>query len=89
MAPAKRTSLSPARPRARAARAEGSRTPPSCSGMFETAERFTPATRRRYAALAEGAAFVAALGAGLPEMSEPECGEPRYCPTTGCSASGT
>ena len=40
-------------------------------GTFQTAERFTPATRRRYAALAKGAAFVAALGAGLPEMPEP------------------
>ena len=34
-------------------------------GTFQTANRFTPATRRRYSALAERQAFVGALGAGL------------------------
>lgn len=32
---------------------------------FQSAERFTPATRKRYARLAKGAAFVAALGVGM------------------------
>jgi DICT domain-containing protein len=32
---------------------------------FQTAERFTPATRRRYAGLAEDAAFVGAVGVGI------------------------
>jgi EAL domain-containing protein (putative c-di-GMP-specific phosphodiesterase class I) len=36
-------------------------------GTFQTAERFTPATRRRYSALARGSAFVAAFGTGLTE----------------------
>ena len=40
-------------------------------GTFQTAERFTPATRRRYSALADGSAFVAAFGAGLTERPAP------------------
>jgi len=34
---------------------------------FQTAERFTPATARRYRALADRSAFVAAMGIGMPE----------------------
>ena len=34
---------------------------------FQTAERFTPATARRYRALADRSAFVAAMGTGMPE----------------------
>ncbi len=38
---------------------------------FQTAERFTPATRRRYAHLAERAALVGALGVGLSNEAVP------------------
>lgn len=34
-------------------------------GAFQSAERFTPATRRRYVGIAPNVAFVGALGAGL------------------------
>ena len=34
---------------------------------FQTAERFTPATARRYRALADRSAFVAAMGIGMPD----------------------
>ena len=39
---------------------------------FQKAGHFTPATRRRYAALARRAAFTAALGVGMP--AEPQAG---------------
>ncbi len=38
---------------------------------FQTAERFTPATHRRYAALASRAAFVCALGVGMAPEPAP------------------
>lgn len=38
---------------------------------FQTDERFTPATRGRYAALARDAAFVGALGVGMDEQPAP------------------
>lgn len=38
---------------------------------FQTDERFTPATRRRYTALAADAAFVGALGVGMDEQPAP------------------
>ncbi len=38
---------------------------------FERAAAFTPATRRRYRALARSAAFVGALGVGMPAEPEP------------------
>jgi len=38
---------------------------------FQTADRFTPKTRRRYAELAERAAFVAGFGIGLPAEPAP------------------
>lgn len=40
--------------------------------VFQTSERFTPATRKRYAVLAEHLAFVAALGIGME--AEPAAG---------------
>jgi EAL domain-containing protein (putative c-di-GMP-specific phosphodiesterase class I) len=40
--------------------------PPVVLAAFQTAERFTPALARRYAALADVCPFVGALGAGLP-----------------------
>jgi diguanylate cyclase (GGDEF)-like protein/PAS domain S-box-containing protein len=39
--------------------------------VFQTAERFTPKTRKRYAALAERLAFVAGLGVGLEAEPAP------------------
>jgi EAL domain-containing protein (putative c-di-GMP-specific phosphodiesterase class I) len=44
-------------------------TPPVLLGAFQSVDRFTPATARRYRAIAERCAFVGALGADLP--SEP------------------
>jgi EAL domain-containing protein (putative c-di-GMP-specific phosphodiesterase class I) len=41
------------------------RDPAVLLGTFQTAARFTPRTRERYARLATGAAFVAAFGVGL------------------------
>jgi len=38
---------------------------------FQTAERFTPATARRYRELSDRAAFVAAMGIGMPEEPVP------------------
>ncbi len=35
-------------------------------GAFQTADRFTPATASRYSRLGENAAFVAAMGVGMP-----------------------
>ncbi|MEP7112092.1 MAG: DICT sensory domain-containing protein [Ilumatobacteraceae bacterium] len=40
-------------------------TPRAVFGAFQTADRFTPATRRRYGALARHCPLVVALGTGL------------------------
>jgi EAL domain-containing protein (putative c-di-GMP-specific phosphodiesterase class I) len=42
--------------------------PPVVLAAFQTADRFTPALARRYAALADSCPFVGALGAGLPAV---------------------
>ena len=51
--------------------------PPVVLSAFQTAQRFTAATVRRYTALAEGCPFVGALGAGLSTMpTAGVCGAP-------------
>ncbi|MDT0261222.1 sensor domain-containing phosphodiesterase [Jatrophihabitans lederbergiae] len=45
--------------------------PPVVLSAFQTADRFTPQTARRYSAIASTCAFVGALGEGLPTAPAP------------------
>lgn len=51
--------------------AAGAGSPPIVLGAFQTADRFTPATARRYAGLAARAGFVGAFGTGLSTEPAP------------------
>jgi hypothetical protein len=50
-------------------------------GTFQTAERFTPPTRRRLRRARPGRAFVGALGVGLDETPARASAAPRSAPT--------
>ena len=59
------------------------------AATFQEARHFTPATALRYRDLVERAAFVCALGEGLPVEPLPGVRGPRSPRATRCAASGT